>query len=98
VLIFAQHPALKSIAAISIIGIVCVFVMSQTLQPFLFDKLISGRARKQFPPITLFGFFISSLIYFYFGLRSIRSYHCWFCIYKDYSHSKRSTFAYSSID
>ncbi len=66
VLIFAQHPALKSIAAISIIGIVCVFVMSQTLEPFLFAKIITDRARKKFPPLTLFGFLISSLIYIYF--------------------------------
>jgi 1-acyl-sn-glycerol-3-phosphate acyltransferase len=66
VLIFAQHPALKSIAAISIIGIVCVFVMSQTLEPFLFRKLISDRTRKQFPPLTLFGFLISAFIYFQF--------------------------------
>jgi 1-acyl-sn-glycerol-3-phosphate acyltransferase len=66
VLIFAHHPALRSIAAISIIGIVCVFVMSQTLEPYLFAKLISDRARKKFPPLTLFGFLISSVIYLYF--------------------------------
>ncbi len=66
VLIFAEHPALKSIAAISIIGIICVFVMSQTLEPFLFSAFISGRAKKKYPPMTLFGFLISVWIYFYF--------------------------------
>src|SRR5699024_1356718 len=44
VLIFAEHPALRSIAAISIIGIGCVFLMSQTLEPFFFRWLISSRA------------------------------------------------------
>ena len=36
VLIFAKHPALKSIALISIIGIVCVVVMAQILIPYYF--------------------------------------------------------------
>ena len=43
VLIFAQHPALRSIAGIAIIGIVCVFVMAQTIEPFFFRLLISNR-------------------------------------------------------
>ena len=42
ILIFAKHPALKSIALISIIGIVCVWLMSQTLQPILFNILIKN--------------------------------------------------------
>jgi predicted exporter len=55
VLIFAKHPALRSIASISIIGIVCVFVMSQTLEPFLFRRLITNRTRKGFTPMTWMG-------------------------------------------
>jgi predicted RND superfamily exporter protein len=47
VLIFAKHPALRSIAAISIIGIVCVVIMSQILIPFLFNILIKNRAEKK---------------------------------------------------
>src|SRR6187397_2663594 len=39
VLIFARHPALRSIAIISIIGIMCVVVMAQVLIPFLFTAL-----------------------------------------------------------
>ncbi len=52
VLIFAEHPALKSIAGISIIGIVSVFFMSQTLQPFLFRWMITNRTRRGLPPLT----------------------------------------------
>jgi uncharacterized protein len=66
VLIFAQHPALKSIAAISIIGIVMVWIMSQTLAPFLFSKIISDRAKKKLPPTTMLIFIMSTLIYFVF--------------------------------
>ncbi len=71
VLIFAQHPALKSIAGISIIGIVTVFIMSQTLEPYLFSKLISGRAKRKLAPITFVLFVMSVLIYFFFVLGAV---------------------------
>ena len=65
VLIFAKHPALRSIASISIIGIVCVFVMSQTLEPFLFRRLITNRTRKGFTPMTWAG--MSRTLFTYSG-------------------------------
>jgi len=55
VLIFAKHPALRSIASISIVGIGCVFIMSQTIEPFLFRVLISNRTGKGFTPMTWAG-------------------------------------------
>lgn len=55
VLIFAEHPALRSIAGISIIGIVSVFFMSQTLQPFLFRWMISNRTKRGLAPMTAWG-------------------------------------------
>jgi 1-acyl-sn-glycerol-3-phosphate acyltransferase len=63
VLIFAEHPALRSIAAISITGIVCVFVMSQTVEPFLFRWLITNRVERGLAPMTFFG--ICKTIYTY---------------------------------
>jgi uncharacterized protein len=69
VLIFAQHPALRSIAAIAIIGIVCVFVMSQTLEPFVFHWLITKRTKRGLPPMTFLGICFTILTYgiFVFG-------------------------------
>jgi uncharacterized protein len=69
VLIFAQHPALRSIAAISIIGITCVFIMSQTIEPFLFRWLVTNRIKKGFTPMTFYGIFRTSFTYglFVFG-------------------------------
>jgi 1-acyl-sn-glycerol-3-phosphate acyltransferase len=52
-LIFAKHPALRSIALISIIGIFCVLVIGQTMQPFLYNFFIQSRKEKGFPPWTL---------------------------------------------
>ncbi len=69
VLIFAKHPALKSIALIAIIGILCVVMIGQILIPFLFDFLIRKRVLKQKFPWTLAGLFKSafSFSYFVFG-------------------------------
>ncbi|HEX6224444.1 MAG TPA: 1-acyl-sn-glycerol-3-phosphate acyltransferase [Chryseolinea sp.] len=69
VLIFASHPALRSIAAISIIGITCVFLMSQTIEPFLFRWLVTSRVQKGFTPMTLHGILRTTFTYtlFVFG-------------------------------
>ncbi len=53
VLIFAQHPALRSIAFISVTGILCVVIMSQILIPFFFSIVIKKRIDKGFHPWTL---------------------------------------------
>ncbi len=66
VLIFAQHPALRSIAGIAIIGIVCVFVMAQTIEPFLFRLLITNRVKKNFTPVTALGFLRTFFTYSFF--------------------------------
>jgi uncharacterized protein len=71
VLIFAQHPALKSIAAISIIGIGCVFIMAQTLEPFLFHLMISGPASRLHAPRTAWGSLKSLIPYTYFTLGAV---------------------------
>ncbi|MBL0308790.1 MAG: MMPL family transporter [Bacteroidetes bacterium] len=68
-LIFAQHPALRSIAMISIIGIFCVVFIGQTLQPVLFNfvaqnRKISGRAPWTFITLALTAF---SYTYFTFS-------------------------------
>jgi len=69
VLVFAKHPALRSIAAISIIGIICVVIMSQILIPFLFAFLIKNRIAKNKFPWTFMGLAksIFSFSYFVFG-------------------------------
>lgn len=65
-LIFAQHPALKSIAFISVLGLICVVFVSQVIQPFLFNFLIQKRADKGWMPFTLWSLFKSAFSFFYF--------------------------------
>jgi 1-acyl-sn-glycerol-3-phosphate acyltransferase len=66
VLVFAKHPALKSIAFISIVGICCVVIMSQILIPFLFNILVRNRTSKKRFPWTFFGFLKSVFAFSYF--------------------------------
>ncbi|MEO7313083.1 MAG: 1-acyl-sn-glycerol-3-phosphate acyltransferase [Chitinophagaceae bacterium] len=63
VLIFAKHPALRSIAFISIVGIVCVVIMSQILIPFFFNLLIKSRVRRNLFPWTFLSFHKSSFAF-----------------------------------
>jgi 1-acyl-sn-glycerol-3-phosphate acyltransferase len=66
VLLLAKHPALKSIAAISVTGMLCVLLISQTLQPALYRFLIQGRAEKGFLPFTLWSLSKSTFSFLYF--------------------------------
>ncbi|MCC7524766.1 MAG: 1-acyl-sn-glycerol-3-phosphate acyltransferase [Chitinophagaceae bacterium] len=55
VLIFARHPALRSIATISVIGILSVVLVAQVGIPFLFSMLIKNRTQKNLFPLTFWG-------------------------------------------
>ncbi|MEO6302364.1 MAG: 1-acyl-sn-glycerol-3-phosphate acyltransferase [Bacteroidia bacterium] len=68
VLIFAKHPALKSIATITIIGMCTVLFISFIVQPLCYNFLILNRRKKGFLPytainliITFFGFFVFAI-------------------------------------
>ena len=66
VLIFAEHPSLRSIASLSIIGILSVVIVSFTIQPFLFRLFVSKRTAKGFIPVTLWSMVGSTIAYFIF--------------------------------
>lgn len=53
VLIFAQHPALKSIALISVLGLSVVVLVSYTIQPLLFRLLVTKPIERGGTPYTL---------------------------------------------
>lgn len=71
VLIFARHPALKSISLISILGMMSVLLVSYTVVPILFRTFISRPTRKGNYPYTLFYLLSTTLIYVSFVLGSI---------------------------
>jgi len=62
-LMFAKHPALKSIALITIIGMFSVVFMAVTVEPFLFRLIIGRRQEKKRMPITWYHLLVSSFAY-----------------------------------
>ncbi|MDF2452477.1 MAG: family transporter [Bacteroidota bacterium] len=78
VMVFAQHPALHSIAVITIIGMVCVVFISFIAQPLLFNWMVLNRRYKGKLPysakyilitiVGFFGFMIGSLMITICGL------------------------------
>ncbi|MBA3704675.1 MAG: 1-acyl-sn-glycerol-3-phosphate acyltransferase, partial [Bacteroidetes bacterium] len=71
VLIFASHPALKSIGLITIIGMFSVLLISNTIQPILFDFFISNRTNQKRVPFTFLSLFRSALAFIWFALGSL---------------------------
>jgi 1-acyl-sn-glycerol-3-phosphate acyltransferase len=66
VMIFAQHPALFSIASLSIIGILSILIITFTIQPLIFGALILNRKKKNLPPYTLLNLISTIVAYTHF--------------------------------
>lgn len=77
VLFFAKHPAIHSIAAISVWGIVCILFLSLVLQPILFDFFVQKRIEKKKSPIPLSEFLYSIFEFSYFVLVCLFFYIIW---------------------
>jgi 1-acyl-sn-glycerol-3-phosphate acyltransferase len=71
VLIFAEHPSLRSIALIAVIGICSVVLTSQVLIPLFFKILISNRIKKGRNPGTFFGWLVTFVTFGYFAFGSL---------------------------
>lgn len=71
VLIFAKHPALKSIAAITIIGMCTVLFISFIVQPLCYNFLILNRRKRNLLPYTLFNLLITGVGFLIFVAGSI---------------------------
>jgi 1-acyl-sn-glycerol-3-phosphate acyltransferase len=67
VLIFAKHPALKSIALIGIIGIFSSLIITFVIQPLVFAFFVTNRTKKGKQPFELRSFIHGILSFFYYG-------------------------------
>lgn len=70
-LIFAKHPALKSISIVSLIGVFAALIITFVFYPVLFRICISNRVKKGKSPVTLRLFLHSTLSFIYYGLGGI---------------------------
>ncbi len=59
VLIFAQHPALRSIATVTILGMVSVILITFTILPFLFNWMVNSKNGKRIFPVILLDIMVS---------------------------------------
>lgn len=59
VLIFAKHPAIKSIASVSVIGIVSVLAVTFVITPLLFNLLVKSGNRKRIRPVVFSNLLLS---------------------------------------
>ncbi|MCQ2200217.1 MAG: MMPL family transporter [Paludibacteraceae bacterium] len=53
-LIFATHPAMKSVGVATLIGMSATVIIAYSLQPFLFYWVIKRRTRKGLAPLTVY--------------------------------------------
>jgi len=69
VLIFAKHPAMKSIAVLTIIGMLSVVILTYTTLPILFNFVVNNQGKRRSAPITLKDLFfaLSVFVFFFFG-------------------------------
>lgn len=68
ILLIAKHPSMRSIALVSVIGIISILFVSQTLQPFLFNAFIQYRSNKGQQPFTFWTFIKSVYAFIYYVL------------------------------
>ena len=73
VLYFAKHPAIRSIAVLSVLGIICIVFVSLIVQPILFNFFIQKRIETKKKPHTLFVFLYSILLLLVFAIGSLFS-------------------------
>ncbi len=59
VLIFAKHPALKSIAALSVIGIASILFLSFTVVPICYRFLYTNFGKERSAPVSIYNLFTS---------------------------------------
>ncbi len=63
VLILAKHPALNSIALISIMGLLSVVLISYTFEPVFFYWLVSKKNKKRLLPVTFSDILLTIIVF-----------------------------------
>jgi len=66
-MIFAKHPALRSISSVSLIGVFAALIITFIFYPILFKGFISNRAKKGKAPLQFLTLIHSILSFMYFG-------------------------------
>lgn len=70
-MIFAQHPALRSISSVSLIGVFAALIITFIFYPILFKLFISNRSKKGNAPFELRSLLHGIVSFAYYGLGGI---------------------------
>lgn len=70
-MIFAKHPALRSISSVSLIGVFAALIITFIFYPILFKLFITNRSKKGNPPFFLRSFIHGVISFFYYGMGGI---------------------------
>jgi len=70
-MIFAKHPALRSISSVSLIGVFAALIITFIFYPILFKLFLSNRPKNGNPPYHLRTFVHGIISFFYYGLGGI---------------------------
>jgi uncharacterized protein len=71
VLILARHPSLHSIALISVVGLLSVILIAYTIDPLLFNYLVTKKKSRRVLPVTLFDILTTILVFGIFVVGSL---------------------------
>ncbi len=70
-MIFAEHPALKSISSVSLIGVFAALIITFIFYPILFKLFISNRPKNGNAPFQLRTFIHGIISFFYYGFGGV---------------------------
>ncbi len=70
-LIFAQHPAMRSLAEVTMVGMVSVVLMAFIFPPLIFRSLTIKRGKLRLMPVTLWNFLKTIVAFIVFLIGSI---------------------------
>jgi 1-acyl-sn-glycerol-3-phosphate acyltransferase len=70
-MVFAKHPALRSISSVSLIGVFAALIITFIFYPILFKLFLSNRPKKGNPPFQLRTFIHGVISFAYYGLGGI---------------------------
>ena len=65
-LYFSKHPAIHSIAVISVVGIGCIMLVTLLIQPYVFRFFVTNRTEQKKSPMTFLGLIFSLVLFSYF--------------------------------
>lgn len=70
-LVFAKHPAMRSLANVTIIGMISVVIISYVIPPLLYSYITTKRGRKRLIPVTFVHLFTTIHSFFFFLVGSL---------------------------